>query len=116
MIVCGTRDTNLSAVVEFHIVLFLSHDIVLGFDWLHTCNPPIDWWACTLLVKVPGGHHILAGLPCESIVHIELTALDSVCKEVDHGAAAWFIPVHLVEPPDAMGACNTLASGVSGDD
>ena len=88
---------------------------MLRFNRLCTYNPFIDWWACTLLVKVPGGYHLLAGLLCNSIAHIELASLDSVCKEVDHGAIAWFIFFHFVEPPDAMGACGTLASGESGD-
>ena len=78
----------MSAVVEFHIISSLSHDIVLRFDWFHTCNLHINWWACTLPVKVPGGHHLLAGLPCNSIVHIEFAYLDSVFKEVDRGTIA----------------------------
>ena len=105
----------MSAVVECHIVSSLSHDIVLGFDWFRTCNPiligrPVFYW-----LKVPGGHHLLAGLPCNSIAHAELASLDSICKEVDHGAVAWFTLIHLVESPDAMGACGTLAGGESGD-
>ena len=71
---------------------------------------------CILLVKVPGGHCFLAGLPCNSILHIELASLDSVCKEVDHSSVAWFTLVHPVElSPNAMGACGTLAGGESGD-
>ena len=66
-------------------------------------------------IQIPGGHHILAGLPCDSIVHIELASLDSVFKEVDHGAVAWFTIICPVESPDAMGACDTLAGGESGD-
>ena len=61
-----------------------------------------------LLVKVPGGHCLLAGLPCNSIVYIELSFLESIFKEVDRGSVAWFTLVHLVEPTDAMGACSTL--------
>ena len=48
-------------------------------------------------------------------MHVELTSLDSACKEVDHGAIAWFTLVHPVEPPDAMGACGTFAGGESGN-
>ena len=48
-------------------------------------------------------------------MNIELAPLDSVSKEVDHSSAAWFTVVHLVEPPDAMGACGTLAGGESED-
>ena len=66
-------------------------------------------------VKVPGGHHFLASLPCNSIAHIELSSLDSICKEVDHGAISWFTFICPVESPDAMGACGTLAGGESGD-
>ena len=102
------------AVAEYHIVLSLSEDIMLRFDWIRTCEPHIDWWACTLSVSVPSGHHLLAGLPCNSILLVELTSLDSVCKEVDHGAVTWFTLSHLVEPPNAMGACGTLAGGESG--
>ena len=88
----------MSAVVECHIVESLYHDIiVLGFDWLCTCNPHIDWWACTLLVKIPGRKCLLAGLPCNSIEHVELASLDSVCKDVDHDAVAWFTLVRPVE-------------------
>ena len=88
---------------------------MLRFDWLCTCNPHIDWWAYTLLVKVPSGHHLLAGLPCNSIVYIELVSLDSVCREVDYDAVAWFALVDVVEPPDAIGACSTLSGWEYGD-
>ena len=71
-------------MIECHIVQLLSHNIVLGFDWLWTCNPYIDWLACTLLVKVPSGHHLLAGLSFDPIAHLEHAFLDSVCKELDH--------------------------------
>ena len=43
------------------------------------------------------------------MAHVKLASLDSIYKELDHGAVAWFTLVHLVEPPDAMGACSTLA-------
>ena len=43
-------------------------------------------------------------------MHAELDSLDSVCKEV-----ALFTLIHLVESPNAMGACGTLAGGESGD-
>ena len=66
-------------------------------------------------VKVPSRHHILAALPCNSIIHIELAYLDSFCKVFDHGAVAWFTLVYPVEPLDAMGICGTIASGESGD-
>ena len=107
----------MSVVVECHIVLSLSHDIMLGFDWLHTCNPHIDWEACTLLVKVPGGHCLLVGLPCTLYyAHVELASLNSiVCKEVDCSTVAWLTLVHPVEPPNAMGACGTLAGWESRD-
>ena len=101
------------ALVKYCSVLSLSHDTVLRFDWLRTCNPHINWWACTLLVIVPGGHYIPIGLPCNYIVHVELAFLDSVYKEVDCDTVARFTLVHLVEPPDAMEACGTLARGKS---
>ena len=66
-------------------------------------------------VKVPGGHCLLAGLPCISAAHIELVSLDSICKEVDCVAVAWFTLICPVASPDAMGACGTLAGGESGD-
>ena len=93
----------------------LSHDIVLGFEWLRNCNPHIDWWACTLSVKVPGGHHHLAALLYNSIAHVELASLDSMCNEVACGTVVWFTLIHPVEPHDAMGACGTLAGGASRD-
>ena len=102
-------------MVECHIVSSLSHDSMLRFDWLRTCNPYIDWWACILSVNVPGGHHLLAGLPCNSLAHVELASLDFVCKEVDRGAVACLTLVRLGEPPDAMGACGIFASGDFGD-
>ena len=113
LIVCDTRARAMFAVVGYHVISSLSHDFVLGFDWLRTCNPHVDWQACTLSVKVPGGLCPLPGLPCNSIVHIELISLDSVCKEVDLGVVAWFTLVHLVEPPNAMGACGTFDGGES---
>ena len=66
-------------------------------------------------IKVPGGYHLPADLPCNSIVHVELAFLNSICKEGDCGAVAWYTLVHLVEPPDAMGACGTLIGGKSGE-
>ena len=66
------------------------------------------------MVEVPSGHRLLAGLPCNSIAHVELASLDSVCKEVDYDAVACFILIGLVEPPDAMGACGALSSGEPG--
>ena len=48
-------------------------------------------------------------------MHVELASLDSICKEVNCGAVAWFTIVYLVDPPDAMGVCGTLASGESGN-
>ena len=88
---------------------------MLGFDWFCTFNPHFNWWACTFLVKIPGRHHIPAGVSCNSIERVEPASLDSICKEVNHGVIAWFMLVHLVEPPDSIGACNTLARGESGD-
>ena len=105
----------MSAVVECHIVSYLSNDVVLGFDWLCNCSPHIDWWSCALSVKVPSRHYPLASLLLDSIVHVELAFLDSFCKEVDHGAVAWFMLIRPVESPDAMGAYSTLAGGESGD-
>ena len=102
-------------MVEYHIVWSLFHGIVLGFIWLHTCNPHIDCLACTLSVKVPGRLCILAGLPCTTIAHVEIASLDSIYKEVDHGSAAWFTIIHLVETPDAMRACGTFSGGESRD-
>ena len=67
------------------------------------------------MVRIPSGHCLLAGLSCNSIIHIELALLNSVFKDVDHGSVAWFTLVCLVEPLDAMGACGTLAGGESGD-
>ena len=64
-----------------------------------------------LSVKVPGGHHLLADLPCNSAAQVELASLDSFSKEVDHNAVAWFTLIHPVESPDAMGAYGTLAGG-----
>ena len=66
-------------------------------------------------VKVPGGHCLLAGLSCNSIIYAELASLDSVCKKVYHSAVAWFTFVCLVEAPDAIMACGTLAGGESGN-
>ena len=74
MIVGDTRARVLSAVIDCHIVQSLSPDSVLGFDWLRTCNPHIDWWACILTVQVPNGHHLLLGLPCDSIIHVDLAS------------------------------------------
>ena len=65
------------------IVSFLSHKIILRFDWLRIYNPHFDWWVCNLSVKIPGGHYFLAGLPCDSISHAELAFLDSICKNID---------------------------------
>ena len=48
-------------------------------------------------------------------MHIKFSSLDSIIREVDHGAIAWFILVYPVDPPDAMGACGTLAGGESED-
>ena len=67
------------------------------------------------MVKVPGGHHLLAGLPCDSIAHVELAYLNSVCKEVDCGAVAWFTLFFPVESLDAIGAYGPLSGGESGD-
>ena len=58
--------------------------------------------------KVPGGHHILASLPRNSVAHAELASLDFICKVVDHGAIVWFILIHLVGSLAAMGAYGTL--------
>ena len=102
-------------MLECHVFSSLSHDIVLGFYWLHAYSPCIDWWACTLLVKVPSGHCLLAALTCNYIVHIELASLDSIFKEVDDGVVAWFTLICPTEPPDAIGACGTLSGGESGD-
>ena len=74
MIVCDTGARVLSAIVDCGIISSISHDIVLGFYWLRTCNPHIYWFAYTLSVLVPGRHHILAGLPFNSIVHVELAS------------------------------------------
>ena len=57
----------------------------------------------------------MAGLPCNSIAHVELASLDSVCEEVSRGAFACLTLFCLVEPPDAMGACGILSGRESGD-
>ena len=114
LIVCKTGARVLSAVIKCHIVQSQSHDIVMGFDRLWTCSPHIDWWSGNLLVPVPRGNHLLAGLPCNSIVHVELASLDAIFKHVARGSVAWFTFIHPVEPFDAMGACGTLAGGSLG--
>ena len=68
-----------------------------------------------MLVIVPGRHSLRAGLPCNSIAHIELTSLDSVCKEIDCGTVFWFTLIHLVQPLNAMGECVILAGRESED-
>ena len=115
LIVCDTRARAVSDVVEFHIISCQSHDIVLGFNWLHTYSPHINWWACTLSVKIPGRHCLMVGLTCNSIAHVELTSLDSIFNKVDHVSVAWLRFIHPVVPPDAMGICSTLAGGECGD-
>ena len=72
LIVCNTGARVLFAIVECHILSSLSNNAMLGFDWLCTCNPYIDWWACILSVKVTGGYCHLGDLPCDSIQHVEL--------------------------------------------
>ena len=57
----------------------------------------------------------MTGLLCNSIVHIDLAPLDSICKEADHSAATWLTLTHPVETPDAMWACGTVFGGESGD-
>ena len=49
------------------------------------------------------------------MAHVELASLDSICKDVDHIAVAWFAPIHPLEPPDAMGVYSSLASKESRD-
>ena len=115
LIFCNTGAKTLSAVVECHIVSYLFHNIVLGFDWLRICNAHINWWACILSVKVPGGHYLLACLPCNSVASIELASLGSIFEKVDCSAVAWFTLVYLVELPDTMKAYGTFAGGESGD-
>ena len=68
-----------------------------------------------MLVQVYSGHYLLAALPYDSIAHVKLAYLGSVYKEVDHGAVAWFTPVCLVKPSDAIGVYGTFAGGVSGN-
>ena len=75
-------------MVVYHVVYSLSYDVMLGFDWLHTCSPHIDLWSYTLSVKVHGGHPLLISLPCNFIAHVEVASLDSVCKEISHGNIA----------------------------
>ena len=88
---------------------------MLGFDWLCTCNPHTHWWVSILLIKLPCGHRLLAGLPFNSIAHVELNFLDSICKEVAHSVVAWFTLVCPIELPNAMGAWTTLSGRESGD-
>ena len=64
--------------------------------------------------KYLGGTVSWLVIPCDSIAHVELASLDSVCKEVDYGTIAWFTLICLAEYPDAMGACCTLDGGESG--
>ena len=44
-------------------------------------------------------------------MHVKFASLNSVCKKIDCVAVAWFMLIHPVESPDAMGACDTLAGG-----
>ena len=115
LIICDTGARVLYAVVEYCIVLFPSHDIVQGFNWLRICSPYTNQLACTLLAKVTSGYCLLAGLPCNYTMYIEIASLDSIYKGIDHDAVACFIFIHLIEPLDTMGACGTLAVGESGD-
>ena len=64
------------------------------------------------MVQVLSRHCILAGLPCDSIVHVKLISLDSVCKEVAHGVVDWFMLICLVESPDAIRAYGLLLVGI----
>ena len=43
LVVCSGYFQALHCVVECHVLPQLSHDIVLGVDWLQATNPVIDW-------------------------------------------------------------------------
>ena len=48
----------------------------------------MDWWACSILIHIFSGHSLLAGLPYNSVMHVELAFLHLVCKVFDFIAAA----------------------------
>ena len=76
LIACDSSAEALLAVVECRVVENLSHAVVLGMDWLRTCNPTIDWQAYSVTVSVPDGHsRILCGLPQSRSARIELASL-----------------------------------------
>ena len=47
----GMGNGSLQLPVDCYVSQDLSSEAILGFDWLYTHNPIIDWVACT--VKFP---------------------------------------------------------------
>ena len=74
--------------VDACIVDKLSHDLVLGIDWLRKYNPAIDW--ATYSVAFPQFTPApIACLPTQPVAKISTCSLASISNAITHGATAW---------------------------
>ena len=65
----------------------LSHDIVLGMNWLNAFNPVIDWQSYS--ITFPSTQLTLSCLPSSKVAPVEVCSLASIASVVDNGAVAW---------------------------
>ena len=66
----------------------LSHDVVLGIDWLQLHDPRINWRAFTVHFA---SHDLLVHcLPTQRVANVTVCSMASLLQSVRDGATAWF--------------------------
>ena len=72
----------------------LSHDIILGMDWLKLTNPVIDWVACSLDILVGNNLYILLTFTVNNVANVTLSSMEQVLVDVKYSFLAWFGMLH----------------------
>ena len=72
LVVCAEQECALYSAVSCCVLDNLSSDVVLGIDWLQSCNPVIDWFAYTVVLPVQDEQvpQVLAGLPVGPVADV----------------------------------------------
>ena len=77
LVVCTEQECALYSAVSCRMLDNLSSDVVLGIDWLQSCNPVIDWHAYTVALPVQAEQvpRVVAGLPVGPVADVQLCSL-----------------------------------------
>jgi len=92
---CTLHIGDLPFPLSARVVDNLSHQLVLGMDWLQAHNPTIDWLAYTMPFLQASLR--VECLPTKPVARVSICSLQSLAHAVHHGATAWLATLHPVE-------------------